>query len=126
VKWKPVRREAMKFAPARTPERFKARKRPGSSTFHENFDFRKFRLHDADPLFQIIFVVSNSFCDLIPPNESYDPKNHRKNTDCSNEFTDFEQFDVEGAARIKTMLAMVTVDSPRVRITLETTALRVT
>ena len=39
--WKLARRKAMKFAPARTPERFKARKRPRSPTFREIFEARE-------------------------------------------------------------------------------------
>ena len=90
IRWE--RHEAMKFAPARTPERFKARKRPRSSTFHGNLDFSKFRLHDADPLLHSIFGCANSFFDLTTPFESQKPRKLVKNTEKPNEFTDSEHF----------------------------------
>ena len=68
----------MKFAPARTPERVRARKRPRSSTVHGIFDFSKFRLHDADPLLHSIFGCANSFFDLTTPFESQKPRKHEK------------------------------------------------
>ena len=50
----------------------------------------------------------------------------RENDGGSNEFTDFENFEVEGVARLKTISAMQAVNRPGAGITLETTALRVT
>ena len=115
----------MKFAPARTPERFRARKRPRSSTFHENLDFSKFRLHEADPLLHSIFGCANSFFDLTTPFESPKPRNLEKNTEKPNEFTDSEHSCVMWARRRKTMFAAKPVKHLGVGITLETIALRV-
>ena len=69
----------MKIAPARTPERFRARKRPRSSTFHENLDFSKFRLHDANPMVHSSSGCASSFFDLGTPFESQKPCEHEKN-----------------------------------------------
>ena len=88
----PQCRKAMKFAPARTPERFRTRKRPRSSTFHENLDFSKFRLHDADPVLHSRSGCANSFFDLGTPFESQKPNAQKKNTEKPNEFTDSEHF----------------------------------
>ena len=115
----------MKFAPARTPERFRARKLPRSSLFHENLDFSKFRLHDPDPVLHSIFRCANLFFDLTTPFESLNPRNHEKNTDMPNEFTDSENFSPNGVARMISMFATKTAKHLGVGITLETTALRV-
>ena len=121
----PQRRKAMKFAPARTPERFRARKRPRTSTIHGNFDFSKFRLHDADPVFQSSSGCANSFFDLATPFESQKPNAQRKNTEKPNEFTDSENFSPNGVAQMISMFATNSVNHPGVGITLETIALRV-
>ena len=71
-------------------------------------------------------AAANSFFDLTPAFESDVLGLEAKNTESSNEFTDFENFEVEGVARPKTISAMQTVNHPGVGITLETTALRVT
>ena len=74
---------------------------------------------------QLSSFAANSFPDLASRNESLRHKSHRKNTEKSNEFTDFENFKVEEVARPKMMLAMKPANHLRIRITLETTALRV-
>ena len=71
-------------------------------------------------------AAANSFFDLTPAFESDVLGLEAKNTESSNEFTDFEHFEVEGVARIKTRDAIQAVNHPGVGITLETTALRVT
>ena len=119
------RRKAMKFAPARTPERFRARKRPRSCTFHENLDFSKFWLHDADPVLHSIFGCANSFFDLTTPFESLNPRNHEKNTDMPNEFTNSENFSPNGVAQMISMFATKTAKHLGVSITLDTTALQI-
>ena len=119
------RRKAMKFAPARTPERFRARKRPRSSTYHEIVNFPKFRLHDANPMVHSRSGCANSFFDLGTPFESQKPNEQRKNTEKPNEFTDSENFSLEVAPRLKTMFAMKPANHLGVGITLETIALRV-
>ena len=48
-----------------------------------------------------------------------------KITESSNEFTDFEHFEVEGVARPKTMFATQAANHPGAGITLETAALQV-
>ena len=100
-----ARRKAMKFAPARTLERFKRRKRPGAQFFHENFDFPKISATMTRSLASTSSGATNSFCDLAPPNESHMRENYKKNTVGPNEFTDFEKFPVEHPDRIKTILA---------------------
>ena len=49
-----------------------------------------------------------------------------KTTESSNEFTDFDNFEVEGVAPINTISAMQAVNHPGVGITLGTTVLRAT
>ena len=47
--------QGIEIAPARTPERFSAPKRPRSVTFHENFDFPKiWSMHKA-----LVFIQSS-------------------------------------------------------------------
>ena len=53
-------------------------------------------------------------------------ENNGKSTVGTNEFADFEKFGLEHPDRTKTMLAMKPANHLGVRITLETTALRVT
>ncbi len=71
-------------------------------------------------------AAANSFFDLTSAFESDVLGLDAKITESSNEFTDFEYFEVEGAARRKTKSAMQAVNHPGVGITLEATALRVT
>ena len=101
-----VRRKAMKFAPARTRQRFRAPKRPRSSTSHEIFHFPKFSVSMTRSLVQQRSGATNSFCDLVPPIESHMRENNPENTAGRNEFTDSEQFGREHPENNKTMLAM--------------------
>ena len=71
-------------------------------------------------------AAANSFFDLTSAFESDVLGLDGKITESSNEFTDFENFEVEGVARRKTISVMQAVNHPGVGITLETTALRVT
>ena len=71
-------------------------------------------------------AAANSFFDLASAFESDVLGLDGKNTESSNEFTDFENFEVEEVARIKTRDALQAANHPGVGITLETTALRVT
>ena len=109
----------MKFAPARTPERFSARKRPGESTFHENFDFSKFPATMTRSLASTISGATNSFCYFAPPNESHVRENNGKNTPGPNEFTDFKQFGLEHPDFTKTIVATNWANHPGDGITLQ-------
>ena len=71
-------------------------------------------------------AAANSFFDLTSAFESDVLGLDGKITESSNEFTDFEDFEVEGVARRKTMSVTQAVNHPGVGITLRTTALRVT
>ena len=71
-------------------------------------------------------AAANSFFDLASAFESDVLGLDGKITDSSNDFTDFENFGVEGVARRKTISATQAVNHLGVGITLETTALRVT
>ena len=71
-------------------------------------------------------AAANSFCDWTSAFESDVLGLDGKITENSNEFADFEDFEVEKVARIKTRDAMQAANHPGVGITLETTALRVT
>ena len=71
-------------------------------------------------------AAANSFFDLTPAFESDVLGLDGKITESSNEFTDFENFEVEEVARPKTRDATQAANHPGVGITLETTALRVT
>ena len=77
-------------------------------------------------MFQSSSAAANSFFDLTLAFESDVIRLDGKITESSNGFTDFEHFEVEGVARIKTRDAIQAVNHPGVGITLETTALRVT
>ena len=70
-------------------------------------------------------VAANSCFDLASAFESDVLGLEAKFTESSNEFTDFENFEVEEVARPKTRDAMQAVNPPGVGITLKTTALRV-
>ena len=63
----------------------------------------------TDPLVQPNGFVTNSFCDLTPPNESHGRKTRTQNPFSRNEFTDSEQFVVEHPARPKTSLPSMSV-----------------
>ena len=63
---------------------------------------------------------ANSFSDLATPNRSQKPSAQTKNTDCPNEFVGLENFEVEGAAGIKSRHAIRPANPPAVGITLET------
>ena len=71
-------------------------------------------------------AAANSFFDLTPAFESDVLGLDGKITESSNEFTDFEKFEFERAARIKTTSAIQAANHPGAGITLETTARRVT
>ena len=58
--------QGIEIAPARTPERFSARKRPGEWTSHENFDFSKFSAIMTWSWCLTSSGATNSFCDLVP------------------------------------------------------------
>ena len=90
----------------------------------ENLDFSKFSLHGSDPVVHSIFGCANSFFDLATPFESLNPRNHEKNIDMPNEFTDSENFSPNGVARMISMFATKTAKHLGVGITLEITALR--
>ena len=77
-------------------------------------------------MFQSSSAAANSFFDLTSAFESDVLGLDGKITDRPNEFTDFENFELEEVARPKTRDAMQAVNHPGVGITLETTALRVT
>ena len=117
--------QGSEIAPAKTPERFRARKRPRSSTFHENFNFSKFRLHGANPMVHSSSGCANSFFDLDTPFESQKPNEQTQNTDTPNEFTDSENFSPNGVAQMISTIATKTAKHLGVGITLETIALRV-
>ena len=74
-------------------------------------------------MFHSIFGCANSFFDLTTPFESLNPRNHEKNTDKPNEFTDSKHFGVICVQRMKTMFATKTVNHLGVGITLKTAAL---
>ena len=80
----------------------------------------------TDPLVQLNGFVTNSFCDLAPPNESHGRKKRTQNPFSRNEFTDFEQFAIEHTAALKTILASSLAQRPGTGITLQLSALRVT
>ena len=63
-------------------------------------------------------AATNSFFDLTAAFESDVLGLDGKNTESSNEFTDFGNFYVEGVARINTMSAMQAVNHPGVGIIL--------
>ena len=71
-------------------------------------------------------AAATSFFDLTSAFESDVLGLDGEITESSNEFTDFENFEVEEVARGKTRDAMQAINHPGVGITLETTALRVT
>ena len=71
-------------------------------------------------------AAASSFFDLASAFESDVLRLDGKITESSNELTDFENFEVEGVARPKTISATQAVNHIGVGITLETTALRVT
>ena len=71
-------------------------------------------------------AAANSFFDLASAFESDVLGLDGKITESSNEFTDFENFEVEDVARPKTISVMQPANHLGVGITLETTALRVT
>ena len=77
-------------------------------------------------MFQSSSAAANSFFDLTSAFESDVLGLDGKITESSNEFTDFENFEVEEVARPKTRNAMQAANHPGVGITLETTDLRVT
>ena len=80
----------------------------------------------TDPLLQLNGFVTNSFCDLTPPNESHGRKKRTQNTFSPNELTDFDQFTVEHPARPKTILPSISAQRPGTGITLQLSALRIT
>ena len=71
-------------------------------------------------------AAANSFFDLTSAFESNVLGLDGKNTERSNEFTDFHNSAFEGVARMKTRDVTQAVNHTGVGITLETTALRVT
>ena len=71
-------------------------------------------------------AAANSFFDLTSAFESDVLELDTKTMESANEFTDFDDFELEGVARTKTIRATQAANHPGVGIILETTALRVT